>query len=151
MLKKLLREPLLHFALLGAAIFIAAALVGGGEAPEPERERILVTTSQIDRLRAAFGATRGREPTADELATLIDEHVREEALFREAIALGLERDDGAIRARLAQKMRFLGVTGDESLEPTDERESDCGLSGRPSEKTWSARMRRARPAGGLGC
>lgn len=104
-LTRLRREPLVHFLALGALLFAADAWIGGGAAGR-ERE-IVVTAGDVERIAAAWELQRRRPPTADELKRLVDEHVRDEILYREALALGLDRDDAIIRRRLAQKMQFL--------------------------------------------
>jgi hypothetical protein len=114
---RVLREPLVQFLVLGTALFAAYAAF----APEPEapRERIVIGTATVERLEAQFAATWGRPPDATERAGLIDAHISEEVLAREALALGLEAEDPAIRRRLGQKMRFL-LQESLDLAPPDE-------------------------------
>lgn len=108
------REPLLHFLVIGVAIFAFYGLV---TPPEPVRSaRIIeVTLTQRDQLAAQFEAVWRRPPTDTELAGLVDGFVREEVYYREALALGLDRDDTVIRRRLQQKMEFLADAGAASL------------------------------------
>ncbi len=113
-----LREPLLHFLLLGAALFALYAAFGDDKAPVPAN-RIEVTQADVARLAGQFEATWRRPPSGEERAALIDAFVREEILVREARALGLDRDDTAVRQRLAQKMQFLAESGAEAAEATD--------------------------------
>ena len=103
-LKKLMREPLAHFVLLGAGLFAWSALWGQ---PGTRNERIVVTEAHVARLIEIFGRTWQRPPTERELQGLVDEHIKEEILYREALAMGLDRDDTIIRRRLRQKMEFL--------------------------------------------
>ncbi len=112
----LLREPLVHFLVLGAGIFLLAALVGESEDPLDE---IVVSAGQIERLVETWQRTWQRPPTQTELEGLVEDHIREEILYREAIALGLDRDDTIIRRRLRQKMEFLPQDLVEQIEPTD--------------------------------
>jgi len=117
-MKRLLREPLLHFLLLGAGLFFAYRLLqrnGGGQEPG----QIVVTRGQIEQLAAGFAKTWRRPPSPEDLAGLVRERVREEVYCREAMALGLDRDDTVIRRRLRQKMEF--VTDDIAAlaEPTE--------------------------------
>ena len=72
--------------------------------------RIEVTAAVIERLRAGFERQFGKAPDTEELRGLVTAHVREEVLCREALALGLDRDDTIVRRRLAQKMEFLTTT-----------------------------------------
>lgn len=118
----LLREPLLHFFVLGAALFGLAALTTDIGQDRPDR--IVVTAGQVERLAEAWERTWRRPPTAEELETLIEDHIDEEVLYREALALGLDKDDTIIRRRLRQKMEFVardlappGETTDEVLRP----------------------------------
>jgi peptidyl-prolyl cis-trans isomerase C len=102
---KILREPLLHFLLLGAALFFIYYEVAD---PQGEDNNVItVRVSDIERLQAAWERRWGRPAQQQELDVLIDSFVREEVLNREARALGLESGDGIIRRRLAQKMEFL--------------------------------------------
>jgi len=98
------REPLLHFLAAGAAIFLLYRLVGGGE--EGPRE-IVVSEAQIESLADGFARTWMRPPTAAEIRGLVDDYIREEVYYREAMTLGLDRDDTVIRRRLRQKMEFV--------------------------------------------
>src|SRR5262245_21680490 len=103
---KILREPLVHFLLLGAAIFVFYGAVS--EAPvSAARDRITVTAGDVDQLRGLWERQWQRPPTHEELRGLIEQHVHEEVLYREALALGLDRDDDVVRRRLAQKFEFL--------------------------------------------
>lgn len=115
----LLREPLLHFLVLGAAIFSLFAILDDTPPPVPAR-LLQVTEADAARLVSQFEATWRRFPTEEELSALIDAHIREEVLVREALALGLDRDDAVLRQRLAMKMTFLTESGAEAVEATDE-------------------------------
>jgi hypothetical protein len=116
-MKRILREPLLHFLLLGAAIFVAYGFVSKRAAEEPGR--IVITRGQIENLAAGFTKAWQRPPTAEELAGLIQDRVREEVYCREAVALGMDRDDTIIRRRLRQKMEFVSDDIAAQAEPSD--------------------------------
>ncbi|MFN0066367.1 MAG: peptidyl-prolyl cis-trans isomerase [Limisphaerales bacterium] len=106
-MNKFTREPLVHFLLLGALLF---ALHAWREARRPDTAfpaRIEVTAATIGRLRAGYERQFGRSPDEAELRGLVTAHIREEVLYREALELGLDRDDTIVRRRLAQKMEFL--------------------------------------------
>lgn len=113
-MKALLREPLLHFLVLGACLF---GLYGLGSPAPPDR--IVVTRGQMEALAASFVRTWQRAPTPEELEGLVREHVREEVMYREALALGLDRDDVVVRRRMRQKLEFLTQDLAEPAEPTD--------------------------------
>ena len=105
-----LRDPLVVFVLLGIGVFALDGWLAGGDTARPVIE---ITPDEIERLRARWIAQWGEEPTDSELQTLIDEAVDEEVLYREALRLGLDRDDAIVRRRLAQKLTFiLEDTGD---------------------------------------
>jgi hypothetical protein len=102
---RLLREPLLHFLLLGGLLFAIFGR-GGSAAGEADRQ-IVVSDADIDRLAAAFSRTWHRPPDEDEQQAQIHDYIREEVLYRTALGLGLDKDDTIIRRRLRQKMEFL--------------------------------------------
>ena len=116
-MKRLLSEPLLHFLVLGAMLFGSFAWMRGGEAGE--RREIAVTQGHVENLRAVFVRTWRRAPTAAELQGLIDDYVREEVLYREGVALGLDRDDAMIRGRVGQKLMYIANSA-AAIEPTDD-------------------------------
>lgn len=104
-IKRLWREPIVHFLLIGAALFLVFGLKQG---PGPRaRNRIVVDASQVDQLTAQFTRTWMRPPTAAELKGLIASYVRDEVYYREALAMGLDQDDPVIRQRMRQKLEFL--------------------------------------------
>ena len=115
---KLVREPLVHFLLLGAGLFVLAGLMSKGSGVDPGK--IVVTTGQIEHLAAGYERAHQRPPSSDELDALIRDWIREEAYYREALALGLDRDDAIIRQRLGQKMEFISNDVTAAAEPTDD-------------------------------
>lgn len=114
-LGRLLREPLIHFAALGSALFVIydPALPAGAE------DRIAVDAAFVEGLRREHEQRTGRPPTADEERGLIERFVEEEMLYREAVAMGLDRGDPIVRRRLIQKMGFLAEDLAAIDEPTD--------------------------------
>ncbi len=115
---KILREPLLHFLLLGAVIFAAYGWVSKRISDEPGK--IVVTQGQIASMVETFTGTWQRPPTSEELEGLIRDRVREEVYYREALALGLDKDDIIIRRRLRQKMEFVTDDVVAQAQPTDD-------------------------------
>jgi len=103
---KLLREPLLHFLLLGGLIF---AVLFEEEAPGTAsvENQILIEAAEVERMAAAWEQRWQRPPSEAELSGLIGEAVREQVLYREALTLGLDRDDVVVRRHLRQKYEFL--------------------------------------------
>lgn len=118
-MKRLLHEPLVHFLLLGLLVFTGFKFFSRNETSEPGT--IIVTQAQIQSLVTGFTRTWQRPPTTLELEGLIREYIREEICTREAIALGLDRDDTVIRRRLRQKLEFLSDSVASQAEPTDEQ------------------------------
>jgi len=117
LLKRLLKEPLFHFFLLALLIFAVYGVVGPTGVGKPDN--IVVTAPKIEQLAAIFAKTWQRPPTAQELKGLIDDFVKEEIYTREALALGLDKDDTVIRRRLRQKMEFMNDANVDALVPTD--------------------------------
>jgi len=113
------REPLVHFLLIGAALFLLSALVGGDGATSGE-ETITVGADDIEWLKSAWARQWRRPPTERELQGLVDNHIREEILYREALAMGLDRDDTIVRRRLVQKIEFLTEDLIDQLKPSEE-------------------------------
>src|SRR5262245_39279799 len=115
MLKRILAEPLLHFALLGAMLFAVYQVVAPRES---ERSAIVVSSGQIVSIAERFRGSWQRAPTREELERLIEARVHEEVLYREGVALGLDRDDPVIRNRVKQKVEVLAKDAITS-EPSD--------------------------------
>ena len=103
----LLREPLLHFLILGLGLFVLYTQFGGTDAAP--RDRILVDEAELTRLSEQFQRTWMRPPTYEELRGLAEDFVKEEVMYREALALGLDQNDLVIRRRMRQKMEFLNA------------------------------------------
>ncbi len=101
-LRRMFREPISWFLLLGAIVFALERFTS--DTPELE---IVVDNALRERLSMVWQASYGRAPNPDELRGLVNEHLVEEMLYREALALGLDQQDQIIRRRLAQKIRFL--------------------------------------------
>ncbi|MHC4971524.1 MAG: peptidyl-prolyl cis-trans isomerase [Planctomycetota bacterium] len=103
---RLLREPLVHFLLLGGAVFAVFALTRGPVDAAP-RDEIVITAAQIRQLALVFEKTWQRPPTPAELENVIEARVREEVFLREALAAGLDKDDAIVRRRMKQKLEFM--------------------------------------------
>jgi hypothetical protein len=104
-MRKLIREPLIHFLLLGAVIFFIAGR--SRSIAVPSGEKIVITQSQIESILVGFGRTWMRPPTREELQGLVNDYVRDEVLYREARTMGLDQDDVIVRRRMRQKFEFL--------------------------------------------
>ena len=125
-----LREPLVHFLLLGLGLFALFEWLGGDTGPMSDR--ITVTSPQVQQLATVFTRTWQRPPTEVELKALVDEYVREEIAYREAVAMGLDRDDTIIRRRMRQKLEFL-VEDAAGATPPDAAELQAYLDEHPEQ------------------
>lgn len=124
-MKKLIREPLLHFLLIGAALFLLygwrgnSVSVAGGQTGTPVSQ-IVVTQSSIEQMKAQFEKTWQRMPTPEEEKAFVEDLVRNEIYYREALAIGLDRDDEVLKRRLRQKMEFIFEDIGSITEPKDD-------------------------------
>lgn len=103
---KFLGEPLVHFMIGGSILFTAYGLTAKPDLSSA-RDRIVVTRGEAEQLAGAFQRRRLRLPTDAEMKGLVADYVREEVLYREALALGLDRDDAVVRRTLRQKYEFV--------------------------------------------
>ena len=122
MLKKWLREPLLHFLLIGATLFVLYGLQN--DEVVGDDKRIVFTEADINRLVVLWGKKWQRLPTQLELEGLIESQIREEVLYREALAMGLDQQDTVVRRRLAQKLEFITADLAAQAEPTEAELAD---------------------------
>jgi hypothetical protein len=113
-----LREPLLHFLVLGAALFGAFSLVGKDDVEAPTK--VVISASRVATLADQFARTWSRPPTEQELQGLVEDYIRDEVFYREGRAAGLDREDVVIRRRVRQKMEFL-AEDIAVAEPSDEQ------------------------------
>ena len=104
-IKNVWREPLLHFLLIGAALFMfyGQTREPGSDAPK----RIVITSGQVEQLAANFKRTWMRAATETEQASLIESYVRDEVFYREALAMGLDQSDPVVRQRMRSKLEFI--------------------------------------------
>ena len=112
----LLREPLLHFLLIGTALFVVFGLVSPGDS---DSKRIVVTQAQVDDLVRQYHSLWSRAPTAVELQRLIETQVHNELVYREGRSLGLDRDDAVIKRRVRQKYDLMAEEENSLGAPTD--------------------------------
>ena len=118
-LRRWLHEPLLHVLLIGLALFAVYGALNPGTSQREESNRIVITADDLAQIQIAWMAQWQRPPTPDELRSLLDGKIREEVLSREAMALGLDKDDTIIKRRLAQKMEFVMEDVSAPREPAD--------------------------------
>jgi len=116
-IKKYLQEPLLHFLVLGGLIFLFYFYTNNGFTQE--EQRIIIPQAKIDQLVYIWQKKQMRTPSEIELQQIIDGEIYNEIMSREAVKLGLEREDGVIRRRLVQKMSFVFSDLATLVEPSD--------------------------------
>lgn len=104
LVRRLSREPLVHFVLAGIVLFAASTLF---ERETSSSKAIHITSAEVQRLEDVWSRQYGRTPSSAELQNLIDDYIREEIYYREALASGLDKGDSIIRRRLVEKMEFL--------------------------------------------
>ena len=114
--QRFLREPLLHFIVIGGLFFLIYSAINDSSEYLPDS--ILITPERISQISADYNRVWNRMPTDEELESLIKEEVRSEVYYRDALALGLDKNDAIVRRRLRQKMEFLTDTGVFLQEPT---------------------------------
>jgi peptidyl-prolyl cis-trans isomerase C len=116
-LRHWLREPLLHFLVIGVLLFAAFGYAHRGVS-SPTSHKIQLTPEDLNQLEVYFVSQWHREPTAVELAGLVEDRVRDEVLYREALNLGLDKNDTIVKRRMAQKMEFLSEDMANAHEPS---------------------------------
>ncbi len=104
-MKKIIREPLFHFLLLGGFLFLLFYLVNSSE--QNSNEEISIDTNQLNELTVKWEMQWKRPPTQEELSSLILQNVRQEVFYQEALKMNLDHNDEIIKRRLSQKMEFL--------------------------------------------
>ncbi len=117
-MRRLFREPLLHFAILGALLFAFYGWLHRGMLEGPSV--IVLSSAKRDGIQAQFTKVWQRPPTPQEMQGLIDAWLREEVFYREGLALGFDRDDPIVRRRVGQKVSFL-VEGGAPPPPTPQQ------------------------------
>ena len=116
-LGKIIREPLLHFLLIGGGLFLLFNVMNGETVDKPNW--IVVSQGLVELLTANFARTWERQPSDEEIQMLIDNYLQDEVYYREALALGLDEDDSVIRRRLRQKLGFILEDTAALLDPDD--------------------------------
>jgi hypothetical protein len=124
-IKILIKEPLLHFLLIGVVLFLIfgwRSIPASGPVGQAGTiaAQIMVSQADMDQMNQLFTKTWQRPPTAEEQKVLVEDFVRNEIYYREAVAIGLDRDDEVLKRRLRQRMEFIFEDISSWAEPTDE-------------------------------
>src|SRR5664279_3846039 len=104
-MRRLVREPLFHFLLLGGLIFFTASFIHNQN--RISEQTISISGEKVGNIIRLYGVQTGALPTKQQLDAMINEYIREEVFYREAMKMHLDKDDEIIRRRLSQKLEFL--------------------------------------------
>ena len=115
---RFLREPLLQFLVVGLLLFIGYHVVNQRAGPREQPSRIELTADDLRQIRIAWFAQGRPALSSEQMQSLVEARVREEILYREALALGLDKEDTIVKRRMAQKMEFLFEDVAALREPT---------------------------------
>ncbi len=127
--RKLFREPLVHFLAIGLGLFLLYALVAPASRDD---DRIVISAAKVADLARQYQATWNRAPTPAELQGLIDTEVRSKILYREGVALGLDRDDPVIERRVRQKYELMSEE-ENAGDPPSEAELTAYFAANPEK------------------
>ena len=114
-MKRFLKEPLLHFLLAGAAIFLLYGLLSPGM---NAANTITIDDNDMEEVVSKFYAQWDRPPTENELQSILDKRIEQEVFYQEALTINLDHNDEIVKRRLAQKMQFLSNDLATMNEPT---------------------------------
>jgi hypothetical protein len=118
MLKRWLREPLLHFLLIGMALFAVYSYMHRGRGGVESSRQIVVSLDELQQMETYFYSQWHRQPTPAEFQAMVEDKIREEVLYREGLAMGLDKDDTIVKRRMAQKMQFIAEDVAAAHEPS---------------------------------
>jgi hypothetical protein len=116
--RRFFHEPLVHFLLIGVALFAVCSFTPGSRTAPGSSQEIRLTLEELAQLALVFQSQWRREPTPEEFSRLVENKVQSEILYREALAMGLDKDDEIVKRRMAQKMQFLAEDVAGAREPT---------------------------------
>lgn len=122
-IKHAYREPLVHFLLIGFALFAAYGVMNNGKSGNVNYQ-IALTLDDLKQLDVSFVSQWHRQPTPEEFNGLVESFIRQEVLYREGLAMGLDKDDTIVKRRMAQKMEFLSEDVTAAHEPTTQELKD---------------------------
>jgi hypothetical protein len=115
-LKKIIREPLFHFLLIGAVVFVLYYLFNP---VSNTKQSIVIDDELVNRIGNLFEKQWGRQPNDSEWTSLIDNEIREEVYYRQALKMNLDHNDELIRRRMNQKLDFITSDLVQMKEPED--------------------------------
>ena len=116
--KRWFREPLLHFLLIGVLLFGIYAYTNRGRIRIESPRQIVLSLDELRPMTAYFESQWNRPPTSQEFQAMVEDKIKEEVLYREGLAMGLDKDDTIVKRRMAQKMQFLAEDVAAAHEPS---------------------------------
>jgi parvulin-like peptidyl-prolyl isomerase len=117
-MKHWLREPLLHFLVLGLLLFAIYGYINRGRGGVESSKQIAIYLDDLRTMEMFFESQWHRAPTQQEFQAMVEDKVREEVLYREGLAMALDKDDTIVKRRMAQKMQFIAEDVATAHEPT---------------------------------
>ena len=116
--KRWLREPLLHFLLIGVVLFGIYAYINRGRSRIASPRQIVLSLDELARWSMYFESQWHRPPTPQEFQAMVEDKIKEEVLYREGLVMGLDKDDTIVKRRMAQKVQFLAEDVAAAHEPS---------------------------------
>lgn len=116
-MKKILKEPFVHFIVIGIALFFLYGLVNKNT---DSKNTIIINDFDLENIISSFEMQWKRDPTEQELQNIINQNIKQEVFYQEALKMNLDHNDEIIKRRLSQKMQFLSNDIAALSEPTDE-------------------------------
>jgi hypothetical protein len=116
--KRWLREPLLHFLLIGVVLFAVYAYTNRGRIGIESPRQVVLSLDQLRTMEAYFESQWHRRPTPQEFQAMVEDKIKEEVLYREGLAMGLDKEDTIVKRRMAQKVQFLAEDVAAAHEPS---------------------------------
>jgi peptidyl-prolyl cis-trans isomerase C len=116
--KRWLREPLLHFLLIGLVLFGVYAYINRGRIGIESPRQIVLSFDELRTMTAYFESQWHRPPTPQEFQAMVEDKIKEEVLYREGLVMGLDKGDTIVKRRMAQKMQFLAEDVAAAHEPS---------------------------------
>ncbi len=115
---RVLREPLVHFLLIGFALFIGYSWEHRGRGGVEPSHEIPISFDDLRTMDLYFQSQWHRQPTSEEFNAMVEDKIQEEILYREGLAMGLDRDDTIVKRRMAQKLQFVAEDVAAAHEPS---------------------------------
>ena len=116
--KRWLREPLLHFLLIGVVLFAAYSYINRGRTGTQSPKQIVLSLDELRTMMTYFESQWHRSPTPEEFQAMVEDKIKEEVLYREGLVMGLDKDDTIVKRRMAQKVQFLSEDVATAHEPS---------------------------------